>query len=116
MQTLKCPHCGFVGNYDISEVITDLAESYINCYNCIETITLITEGVVIENTNERTCSETILPVLEEGDTVVIINEEHPWNGEIALICGTKHRHYRIELHGKKVWVPFEWVESTDDSS
>lgn len=111
MQTLKCPHCGSVNDYELSEVIFDLAESYINCYNCIKTITFITEIITI---NDGKTYPTP-PVLRNGTIVVIINEEHIWSGEIALICGIKHKHYRIELLGKKIWVPFEWVKQTDDN-
>ena len=116
MLTLKCPHCGASNSYDPSEVYLELAEGYVYCYNCIRTITIVTEGVTVEDRGRDTCSEPILPVLEEGEIVVITNEEHPWNGELALICGIKHKHYRIEIFGCKLWVPFDWVKQIDDSS
>lgn len=113
MLTLKCPNCGYVGDYDTSEVDFDITESYVDCHNCIEIIILITEGIIVENTN-RTYSTQILPVLENGRSVIIINKEHPWNGEIALICDSKHKHYRIEIFDKKIWVPSEWVKPIND--
>ena len=81
----------------------------------MEIITLLTEGVTIENTG-KACSEQSLPVLEKGETVIIVNEEHVWSGELALICGHKHKHYRIEIFGNKLWVPLDWVKATNDSS
>jgi hypothetical protein len=86
MLNLKCPHCGAENSYDPADVYLELTEGYVYCYNCIGTIPIPTEGVTIEDKSERACPELDLPVLEEGETVVIINEEHPWNGELALIC------------------------------
>lgn len=113
-QILKCPHCGSISAYDLSEINLDLVESYVSCYNCVETIPLITEDIIIGNTDEKTHSKEMFPVLEKGETIVIVNEEHPWNGELALVCGVKHKHYRIEIFGKRIWVPFEWVRPTDE--
>ena len=114
MLTLKCSNCGNTDDYDLSEVNFDVAESHVNCHNCVATIIFLAEGIIIENIG-RTCSAQIVPVLENGRSVSIINEEHPWNGEIALICDSKHKHYRIEIFGKKIWVPSEWVRPINDT-
>lgn len=113
MLTLNCSNCNYSDDYDLSEF--DIAESYVNCHCCmaIITIQINVEEVVIEDT-DRVCSTQIIPALENGKSVIIINKEHPWNGEIALICDSKHKHYRIEIFGKKIWVPSEWVKSIND--
>lgn len=96
--------------YDISEVYLDDG-AFVLCCKCFGTITIPTEWVQIEDNDDKELnSEEVFPVLEEGESVIIVNEEHPWNGEIALICGTKHKFVRIELLGKKLWVPNEWVK------
>ena len=114
MLTLECSNCGYADDYDLSEINFDIIESCVNCHNCTIAITIKmeTEEVVVEYNKE--CSAQIVPVLENGRSVSIINEEHPWNGEIALICDSKHKHYRIEIFGKKIWVPSEWVRPIND--
>lgn len=110
--TLKCPHCDHTEVYDLSEVYLD--GSFVLCCKCFGTISIPTEWVQIEDKNDRrTTSEQILPVLEEGESVIIINEEHPWNGQIALVCGTKHKFTRVEVLGRKIWIPNEWVKRYD---
>jgi hypothetical protein len=49
-------------------------------------------------------------VLEEGTVVIIDHEDHVWHNEIAVICGVKHKFYRLEFGGRKTWVPCEWVK------
>lgn len=108
--SFECPHCGHTETYDVSEVYLDDG-AFVLCCKCYGTITIPTEWAQVEN-NDSTedVSEEVLSVLEEGESVIIINEEHPWSGQIALICDTKHKFVRIELFGKKLWVPNEWVK------
>lgn len=54
-----------------------------------------------------------IPALDIGDVVKISNEEHVWNGEIAIIRNKKHKHYRIEVLGQLLWVPEHWVQKND---
>lgn len=54
-------------------------------------------------------------VLKVGDVVKIDNLSHPWHEEIALICAMKDKFYRLELNGKKLWVPFSWVKKHEPS-
>jgi hypothetical protein len=75
-----------------------------------------TEWVSVEDkSDDQTALKETLPVLEEGESVIIANEEHPWSGQIALICGLKHKFVRVELLGKKIWVPSEWVKRYESS-
>ena len=106
---LTCPHCNTTEDYDLSEVYLDGA--FILCCKCFGTITIPTEWVQIENKDKgTTASEQPLPVLEKGESVIIVNEEHPWNNQIALVCDTKHKFTRIEVLGNKIWVPNEWIK------
>ena len=103
-----CPHCGT--NIGIQD------SSYLRCYHCGKSFILVQENIVrIENTISSNLS-SILPVLKKGDIVQLINEEHPWNNELALICDRKHKYYRIEILGKRLWVPEDWVRKTDEPS
>jgi len=65
--------------------------------------------------NEKEVLKQILPPYKGGETVVIINNEHVWAGEFALICDTKHKFVRLELLGTKIWMPTEWVEHHDSN-
>ncbi len=49
-------------------------------------------------------------VFEEGTVVRIDHAGHVWDSEIALICGIKHKFYRLELLGRKTWIPQTWVK------
>lgn len=106
---LTCPHCNTTEKYDFSEVYLD--GPFVLCCKCFGTITIPTESVQIENKDkESQALEQTLPVLEKGESVVIVNEEHPWSGQIALVDNIKHKFTRIELLGKKIWVPTEWIQ------
>jgi len=55
-----------------------------------------------------------LPPLALGTIVRVVNAQHAFFDDIAVIRDKKFRHYRIELHGAMIWVPAEWVEATND--
>ena len=59
---------------------------------------------------EKLKQEAPVEVLEEGTVVKVDNADHVWHGEIALICGIKHKFYRLDLLGRKTWVPQSWVK------
>lgn len=70
-------------------------------------------GVAVENHTVSMKADIIDQELSElvlGESVKIVNAQHPCYGEIALICGKKHKMVRIEIHGYKYWVPNDWVE------
>jgi len=48
-------------------------------------------------------------VLEKGTVVRLINKQHVWYNEIGVIRLVKPNFYRLELHGKLIWVPQDWV-------
>ena len=112
LANLTCPTCGHTEEYSSSDTLIDEEEgAFVMCCMCYGTIPLPTEWVQVENKSKgKTHSETTRPVLEEGESVIIVNEEHPWSGQIALVCGFKYKHVRIELLGKKIWVPDEWIQ------
>ena len=96
---LQCKNCGFRTGYD-----TSLGNAFV-CKRCSQCIIIIGNesepGVKLEQDEEE-----LLPL---GTIVKITNKQHVWFDEIAIICGVKHRFYRLELHGTKMWVPYEWV-------
>jgi hypothetical protein len=104
-----CKWCG--ENFTIDEYL-DFSGNEITCPNCFGTIIIATEEFVVGD--QEIILSTDLPVLEEGELVRITNEQHPWYNELSLICDRKHKHYRIEANGSKLWVPEHWVERIDD--
>jgi len=115
-----CPHCGGNIGWEFvrADIETRLSEGIpdgpYHCYHCDRSFTLVSDGnLTVENTGRVNLKES-LPVLEKGTTVLLNNEEHPWHNEIALICDRKHKFYRLEIRGKRLWVPEEWVK-TDES-
>lgn len=109
---LTCPHCDAAEEYDLSEVYLDTwGNTFVLCCKCFGTITIPTEQVQIEDKGGGiTTFEQALPVLKIGESVVVINKEHPWNRQIAIVNGVKHKFTRIELLGNKTWVPNEWIQ------
>lgn len=85
----------------------------ITCYTC-------GHKNVFNNHEELVCSicnTTISNQLQEetpelgvGQVVIVDNEEHPLHNNIGLICDVKHKHYRLEIQGSKIWVPEHWVK------
>ncbi len=51
-----------------------------------------------------------LEVLKIGDVVQITNAEHVWYGEFAVIRDIKPQFCKIEIFGKKTWIPQHWVQ------
>ena len=62
----------------------------------------------VDDTKETNC-KNINDVLEIGMIALFKNEQHVFNNEICLIVDTKHKHYRVELNGKKIWIPEHWI-------
>jgi hypothetical protein len=111
-----CPHCGNSVGWEFVDL--DMKLGPINCHHCNKAFTLVPDGTITVEDTGRVNLEGTLPVLEKGETVLLNNEEHPWHNEIALICDKKHKHYRLEIRGKRLWVPENWVkinESLADS-
>ena len=109
MLDLVCPECGATNSRSESEIIYEFDFVYVICYNCNGTIKIPCETII----PGRYPTEAALPVLEIGEVVKIINRDHVWFGEIAIIRAKKFKHYRLELHGQLVWVPEHWVESDE---
>lgn len=111
MFKIMCDACGYEGRYIPEEIRTDdTLESFVTCNLCEANITIPSEYLV-ENRIDQDTLEEILPVLKEGEVVLIDNKEHPLNNQIGLICERKHKHYRVEIQGKKIWMPEHWVKS-----
>ncbi len=103
---LRCNNCDGIDTYDIDDIQIGYTTS-IPCTHCSLPINIVTENIAV---GEKLEQETVQQVLKEGDIVRLDNENHVWHNQIALICGTKHKFYRLEINGKKIWVPKEWVK------
>ena len=108
---LTCEACGYEGNYEHSAVESDQGYSWVICDRCTYHITLATETITIGEKLQRREGQPV-EVLKEGDVVRLDNPDHVWHNEIAIICGRKPKFYRLEINGKRIWVPKEWVKET----
>lgn len=99
---LLCKICGSIEQHDLSEIP-------IRCPNCLSSINPVVASVVLGEKLKQV-DQTPTAVLEKGSLVVLDNQNHVWNGSIALICEVQHKFYRIELHGTRILVPQEWVK------
>lgn len=111
MFEVYCVYCG-TNNYFDPQTIINKQHIRVICSLCGNPIHVSATSVTEYNAEINT--KPILPVLEEGTIVEITNREHVWYGEIGLICDRKHKHYRIEVFGRKVWMPEHWVKSIDE--
>lgn len=98
-----CPNCG-----DYDEALTGI--DVIICPRCGYVIPTTTEHVSIGWKLNQPDNKPVPEVLEKGTVVKLDNADHVWHDEIALICDSKHKFYRLELNGSKIWVPCEWVK------
>lgn len=108
MMTLQCEHCGS------EQEPTGDGGSFV-CRVCLQLNHIPTETCAIEIKLEET-QPAAAQVLEKGTLVKLDNQDHVWHGEFALICGHKHGFYRLELLGKRLWVPREWVKYEPNES
>lgn len=98
----QCKNCFTTDTYDVTEFVIE-HEMSVLCHKCLLPINISTETTTPK---EKLQHEA---VFENGDIVRFDHIEHVWHNEIAIICGAKHKFYRLELHGKKIWVPENWV-------
>jgi len=99
----------------------DSAEKFFKCEKCGAPILsgfciLCNQSYILEDCkiDNQGINEDDIPNYELGDSVIIINSEHPWFNDIALVADLKHKFVRIEIHGKKVWLSEEWVKKYED--
>lgn len=90
-----CPYCNIQLKRD--DIVSIFCPE---CYNIIANV------ILAENNVEN----KFLEVLKIGDVVQVTNEDHVWYNEFAIIRGIKPHFYRIEIRGKKTWVPQDWVK------
>jgi len=105
---LKCPHCSITEDYDVSEVFVN--EAFVLCCKCYSIIPVSMEWVQIEEGSSTKLTSGQVSPFKNGESVIIDNAEHPWYSQIALVCGNKHKFVRIELFGKRIWMPNEWIK------
>lgn len=92
MQNEICNKC----RYDINYENTDIEYNKIVCPLCNNHIYI----------NRK-------QVFYIGDVVKIINKEHIWNEEYAIIRDTKSGFSRIELNSELSWVPNHWIKQDE---
>jgi len=110
MLNLTCSECGITNSCEESQITYEFDSTYIICYNCGSTINIQSETIITSPGLEQI---VILPELETGELVKVINEDHVWYGEIGIIRAKKFKHYRLEINGELVWFPENWVESNE---
>jgi hypothetical protein len=48
-------------------------------------------------------------VFKIGDVVQVVNSDHVWHNEFAVVCGVKPLFSRCEIRGNKIWLPNHWI-------
>ncbi len=103
----KCDCCGRENEYGMRQVNFGFSDGYyIDCVYCFTPISLY---ITNETIGAKFTQEPPPKVLNKGTVVKFDNRDHVWHNEIAIICDTKTGFYRLELLGKKIWVPQNWV-------
>jgi hypothetical protein len=105
--SLTCEACGLVAQYDATSFSIDY-EASVPCDGCSLPINIPTETITLEEKLKEPNAYVEL-VLEKGELVRFNNSDHVWHNEIALICDRKPLFYRLEVRGKRIWVPTNWV-------
>lgn len=100
MKTVYCKKCGHIFVIEVSTVVCKFCGYQFKAGFLAEDIT----------------NPQSFAVLKIGDIVKIVNSEHVWYNQIALICDVKPLFYRIEIFGQKVWMPQHWVGKIDESN
>ena len=78
---------------------------YMACSKCGTKIKLVQETHISNQANKIKLADYRI-----GESVVIINNEHPLYDHIALICGKRHMFVRLEVNGLMIWMPNDWVK------
>lgn len=104
-----CPNCSISFTINLNELTVGTGGICAICPVCgysAQIRTFSGEASLAENiTNPHG-----LEVLKIGDVVQVTNSEHVWYNEFAVICDVKPLFYRIEVMGRKMWVPQHWVK------
>ncbi len=100
---LTCDACG-------SDQEFRILENYLFCQRCGHSIPVTMENVYIGEKLKEDQQSSSSQVLKEGAVVIIDHTDHVWHNEIAIICGVKHKFYRLEFGGRRIWVPCGWVK------
>jgi hypothetical protein len=109
MLKLTCSECGITNSYNEESVAYEFDSTYIICYNCGSRINIQCETIITNTPGQA----VTLPALNIGELVRITNKDHVWYNEIGIIRAKKFKHYRLEINGKLVWFPENWVESNE---
>jgi len=101
-----CPYC--------SNSVSEVDSNNYYCVCCEKNLRFTFETQTLLYRNFKPISEEIPKVFEIGEEVLFANREHPWYNKLGIICERKHKQYRIEINGKKLWVPNEWVKENQN--
>jgi len=105
-----CQNCHYSFSFESIElnVNVELNQFYVTCPICNYNINIIPpiENIIKEE----------LQNINIGDVVQIINAEHVWHKEFAIVCDKKPNYCRIEIYNKKIWVPKHWVKTNEPNN
>lgn len=109
MDEAICPYCSVALAYSIGDVELVDGGFVLYCPYCKNDVLLANPEIENIQRSDFAASQS---VLEIGTLVSIVNKEHPWYKQLGLIKDIKHKHYRIEVFGKLIWMPVDWVATT----
>jgi len=101
---ISCPNCS--STIDIQDDMCPVCNKPITDLRPFKSIELC----IVRPETDDVSQHIIVSDLRMGESVIINNMEHPYYQEIALVCGIKHKHVRLEVNGIRIWMPNEWVD------
>ena len=107
MFKIKCDACKIENIIDVSSP-SGFSINHHVCHACGNVLKFKTESIFINKPLENIKEDS--DAYENGTIVTITNEDHPWNDDLAIIRGKKHKHHKVELHGVTLWVPNHWIK------
>ena len=106
IRKIKCQICENETEIDSSHIILN-TKSPVCCDRCGTNFEVFLDSIKPHSYDK------LIPILEIGELIKISNEQHAWHDEIGIIREKKHKHYRIEILGKLIWIPEHWVQKDD---
>lgn len=95
MSGFQCCWCGT--EFDLASIKNK------RCETCHAEI----DFIKVENKSE------FIDKFKIGDIVSLVIVEHPWYKKVATVCEIDYNKARIDISGKKLWVPNDWIAPHD---
>ena len=82
--------------------IFDCDSSLVSCPICKHINNIISDNTIYNNINSK--------VFKIGDIVQVVNDDHVWYNDFAVVCDVKPLFSRCEIRGNRIWLPNHWIK------